>query len=165
MLDIGEKVAYEGEAITTEDLDIHDIDSALIALRVYRAAYIQHRSSAAVLATTGKKLAQLLGEGGAAAIGGNIVRFKKPYKENVIDAEKLAAYMQQQLVSGGRLISEMFNVAYTKRGWMDKAVRDTFFEKDEGEEPTLSMTPRDKAPKFLQFLEDGEVFTKTRPEE
>jgi hypothetical protein len=93
------------------------------------------------------------------------VRFKKPYKENVIDAEKLAAYMQQQLVSGGRLISEMFNVAYTKRGWMDKAVRDTFFEKDEGEEPTLSMTPRDKAPKFLQFLEDGEVFTKTRPEE
>lgn len=165
MLDIGDKVAYEGEPITTDDLGINEVEDVMDAVAIYRDAYIQYRSAAAVLATCGKRLAMLLGKGGAARIGGNIVRFKTPSKEYCIDKEGFAKYLHMQITGGHHRIDQMFNVDSVRKSWMSDAERATFFTREWGKEPTLTTGPRDRAPQFLQHLEDGDVFTKPIPED
>ncbi len=165
MLDVVDKVHVEGEPITPEDLDLHELPNALEAVKVWRAAFRQKQLAEQVLKAAGIQLATLLGEGGAAVIGTTLVRYRKGVNEKCIDTEGFLGYVANEVAIGGVTLSAVFNPNYAKRTWMDKAVRETFFEKVIDPEPSLDVMPRDRGPAFLSYLQDGEVLVKQAPEE
>lgn len=165
MLDVAEVVRPEGESLSTEDLDLHEIDNSLEALKVWRAAHMQKMAADAVLRVAGTRLAELLGEGGAAAIGDNIVRYRRQSKETCIDPDGFNNYLIERFGAQTLEPFEAFNLNYAKKSWMEKGVRDTFFERIQDDDATLAIVPRDRAPQFLQSLEDGQVLIRTTPEE
>jgi len=157
MLDTVEQIHTEGEPLSTEDLDLHTVDDALEMVELWRAAKRQADAARQVLTTCGTRLAELLGDGGAAAIGDNIVRYGLGRTEKCIDPEGVAAYLQQAVASGEVQVGDVVNPTYVKRSWMSDAVRDTFYQWVDDDAPKVTVVPRDRAPKFLLNLSDGEV--------
>ena len=110
-----------------------------------------------------EQLASLLGEGGAVGYGDSVVRYKKRRTETCIDPERMIQYLTAQVKSDFVDLADVMNPQYMKRTWMDKAVRDTFYEWEDGE-PSLTITPADRVPRWLQNLHDGEIVPGVRDE-
>jgi hypothetical protein len=158
LLTVAERVGYEGEPITPEDLDLDLIDDPQDALGMYRRAVMQRQAAQAVEHAAGQRLAELLGEGGAARYGDNIVSYHRGWRERCIDP---AGFWDgvALLASGNEVrVRDLFNPNDVKKSPMPKALRDTFFDRTRNTDATLVVTPVGKAPKFLQALDDGDVW-------
>lgn len=164
MLDAAELYTHEGEAPTPEDFELDAIDTAMDALKVWRAADRQLQAAKRVREAAGVRLAQLLGDGGAAAIGDNIVRYRVSKAWKCVDPEGWNAFVGNRIMNEELEPLEIVNPDYAKRTWMGDAVRDTFYELVEDDHPSLTIVPRDRAPKFLQDLGDGEVLVRRKEE-
>ena len=157
-LTVAERVGYEGEPLTPEDLDLDAIEDPTDALDVYRRTVRQRQAALAVEHAAARRLAELLGEGGAARYGDQIVRYQRGWKERCIDP---AGFWDgvALLVSAGELrVRDLFNPNTSKKSGMPDALRDTFFDRVQDSDPTLTMGPVDLAPKFLQALGDGDIW-------
>ena len=155
-LDIVERIHVEGEPVTPNDLGFDDYTDEQDAIDLWRRAKRQEAAAKLVAQAAGAQLASLLGEGGAARIGDRVVRYARKRTERCIDPDGAAAYITQKLSDGDVEFSEVVNPQYAKRAWMDDAARSTFYDWEDGDE-ALSDVALDRAPKFLQALEDGEV--------
>jgi hypothetical protein len=63
------------------------------------------------------------------------------------------------LESAGELrVRDLFNPNTSKKAAMPEALRDTFFDRTRNKDAALVVTPVGKAPKFLQALDDGDVW-------
>ena len=155
-LDRAESVRFEGDKLTPSDLNWDDIDDIPEALDVWRHAKMQETAAKQVARVAGERLASLLGEGGAVGYGDSIVRFKKKRTETCIDPDGASRYMEDELANGRVQLIDIVNPNYVKRSWMSEAARDTFYRWESGD-AVVSITPRDKAPKWLANLKDGDV--------
>lgn len=155
-LDTAEMIRYEGDKLTPSDVNWDDVDDADEALELWRFAQMQKLAAAQVARVAAEQLAKLLKEGGAAAYGDSIVRYKKQRTEYCIDPRAFIQYLTMQVKSDFVDLTDVINPNNAKVSWMDKAVRQTFFDWKNGE-PALSITPREKAPLFLQTLNEGEI--------
>lgn len=155
-LDRAESVRFEGDKLTPSDVGWDDIDDIPEALDVWRHAKMQETAAKQVARVAGERLASLLGEGGAVGYGDSIIRYKKQRAERCIDPDRMIQYLTVQVKSDFVDLGDVVNPQYVKRSWMDPVVRETFYEWED-KEPGLTVTPRDRAPKFLQDLKDGEV--------
>jgi len=158
-LDIAEAVAYEGEPLTAEDLDL-DTDDVHTALDLYRRASRQAAAAKHVEHACGELLAELLGEGGAVRMGPTIVRYHRGWVESCIDPDGFAVIVTSMARAGVLDAGKLMNPNSVRKTALPKAVRDTFFEKRRADTATLSLIPLDRAPTFLQGLGDGEAVTK-----
>ncbi len=149
------RIHVEGEPLLPDDLGYDEIDDMDEAIDVWRRAQRYAHAAKLVADTAGVRLAELLGEGGAARIGDSIVRFRVKKTERCINPDGFAAFLTGE-VKGDRVdIANVLNPNDAKRTWMSEATRDTFFEWHHDDHPSLTVTPIDKAPKYLQALEDG----------
>ena len=165
MLDVAEMTHSEDMRLTTFDLDLDDITDPHAALAIWRAADRQAKAAKLVKDVAGIRLAELLGNGGAAAAGDIIVRYKQCRKERCTDPEGFTAYVTRAVVDGDVKLDAVWSANTAKRTWMPEAVRDTFFEWVEDDTPRLTEVPRLKAPKWLQSLADGDVIIKEHTDE
>lgn len=160
MLATARRVGYEGEPLTPVDLGIDDVDDALEALAIFRQAVMQAEAAKAVREAAAVQLAKLLGKGGAARFGDQIVRYQKGWSERCIDpdgfAQAATAMIRQDppTLEFGKLV----NPNSVRKTGMPPAMRDTFYEKRDDDEAKLQIVPRDRAPKFLLPLEEGAVW-------
>ena len=138
------------------DLDLDQIEDIDEALDMYRQAAMHAQAAQAVKTATGAQLAVLLGEGGAACYGTNILRYRQGSKEVCIDPDGAAGYTATEIAAGRVRLDAVVNPTYMKRGWMSEAMRDTFYERVD-EEAKLTDMPIGKAPKFLRDMTDGEI--------
>ena len=150
-------MATEGLPITRDDLGFDDIDDVDQALELYRHAVRQGQAATAVKKAAGETLALLLGYGGAACYGNQIVRYRRGWKERCIDPDIAMEAIVQMQTDGTIDIRQWFNATQAKKSAMPEAFRDTFFEKVDDPEPKLTDMPIDRAPKFLQSMVDGDV--------
>ena len=160
MLGTAEAMAYEGETVTPLDLEIDDVDKPMAALEIFRRAKRQEQAARAVSAAAGVQLAQLIGDGGAACYGDTIARYSVSVTEKCFDPEGFAAAVTRMGVEGHLDVGKLFPPGAARKTAMPAGMRDSFFAKEYGDTPTLKLIPRDRAPKFLQGLADGEVFLK-----
>ena len=160
MLDVAERFEGEGEGFTPTDFNLKDVTDLDEALTVWRRAQRQARAAKTIVQVCGEVVAGLLGVGGAARIGPDIIRYQVGRTERCIDPAGMAAYTTNAIINGDVRLGDVFNPSYAKRSWMPTAVRDTFYEWVEDPEASLSVIPVDRAPKFLQALSDGEATVK-----
>jgi hypothetical protein len=158
LLTVAERVGYEGEPITPEDLDLDLIDDPQDALGMYRRAVMQRQAATAVEHAAGQRLAELLGEGGAARYGDNIVRYHRGWRERCIDPAGFWDGVALLASAGELRARDLFNPNVAKKSAMPKALRDTFFDRVQNPDPVLTISAADRAPKFLQALDDGDVW-------
>jgi hypothetical protein len=157
-LTVAERVGYEGEPLTPEDLDLDAIEDPTDALDVYRRAVRQRQAAAAVEHAAAQRLAELLGEGGAVRYGDNIVRYQRGWRERCIDPAGFWDGVALLESAGEVKVRDLFNPNDVKKTPMPKALRDTFFDRTRNDDPTLTVGPVDLAPKFLQALGDGDIW-------
>ena len=158
MLTVATRTSHEGEPLTPEDLELDQITDPNQALDVYRHAVMQRQAAAAVEHAAGQRLAELIGEGGAARYGDNIVRYHRGWRERCIDPDGFWDGVTL-LASGGQVrVRDLFNPNDVKKTPMPEALRDTFFDRTRNDDPTLQLTPLAKAPKFLQGLTEGQIW-------
>ena len=160
MLDVAERFEGEGEGFTPTDFNLEDSDDLDEALALWRRAQRQARAAKVIVQVCGEVVAGLLGEGGAARIGPDIVRYQVGRTERCIDPDGFSAYTTAAIINGDVRLGDVFNPSYAKRSWMPTAVRDTFYEWVADVEPSLKVIPVDKSPKYLQALSDGEATVK-----
>ena len=158
MLTVAERVGYEGDPLTPADLDLDLIDNPQDALDVYRRAVRQRQAAAAVEHAAGQRLAELLGEGGAARYGDQIVRYQRGWRERCIDPNGFWDGVALLESADELRVRDLFNPNTSKKAAMPQALRDTFFDRVQNPDPVLSVTPADRAPKFLQALGDGDIW-------
>lgn len=157
MLDAAARLAYEGEAPTTADLEIDDVTDMDEAVSLYRAAVRQAAAARNVERAAGAQLAGLLGRGGAVRLGPNVVRYQKGWQERCIDHDGFAEALRRMAAEGAIDVGKLVNPNATRKTAMPQAMRDTFFEKVDDPVASLKVVPIDRAPKFLQALEEGGV--------
>jgi len=157
MLRTASRLAYEGEAPTTVDLDIDDVDDMDEAVQLYRQAARQAAAARNVERACGVQLALLLGKGGAVRLGPNVVRYAKGWSESCIDHDGFADALRRMAASGAIDVGKLVNPNSVRKTAMPQAMRDTFYVKTDDPVPSLKLVPIDRAPKFLQGLEEGEV--------
>jgi hypothetical protein len=158
LLTVAERVGYEGEPLTPEDLDLDLIDDPQDALGMYRRAVMQRQAAQAVEHAAGQRLAELLGEGGAARYGDNIVRYHRGWRERCIDPAGFWDGVALLESADELRVRDLFNPNTSKKTAMPEALRDTFFDRVRLDDPALTVTAADRAPKFLQALDDGDVW-------
>lgn len=151
-------LAFEGEPLTEDDLGVTDVEAPELALTLYHQAVRQAAAAAAVVKALGGVLARTLGEGGAARYGNTIVRYKLGGKESMVGEpadfwDALARLEDEGLVR----VRDLFNPNDARRTPMPQAVRDTFYRWQANDAPSLASMPLDRAPGFLQGLDEGEV--------
>ena len=155
LLTVAHRHLGEPQDSYTLELDtITDLDEAL---DLYARATDQVKAARVVKAAVGERLAQLLGVGGAACYGTQIVRYKLGSSEKLIDADKFTNYVTRQIITGPVRLDAVFNPNNAKVGWMNRTERDTFYTTTDDDEPTLTDMPIDRAPKFLQTMRDGDI--------
>ena len=159
-LNVAALTRYEDDKLTVEDLGFDLIDEIETAVGVWREAQEQTTAAKQVERVAAERLAVLLGDGGAVGFGGGVYRYKRGWSERCIDLEGFYDYTETLIVEGGLDIAKVFNANTSKKSWMSKATRDTFFERTRDDEPTLAYTPQSKVPKFLAHLGDGDIFNK-----
>lgn len=155
LIDVAHRYDAEDEPPTRHDLDLDNLtmEEAVALWRKVR----QHITDARLVeAAAAQQIATLLGEGGAARIGGHIVRYDRKSKEQCVDPDGFVAYMNREVADGRVSIGDLVNPQYAKRGMLTTAARQTFYEWTKEDEPSLRVTPLDRAPKWAQDLDDGE---------
>ena len=157
-LAVAERVSYEGDPLTPEDLDLDAIENPTDALDVYRRAARQLHAAAAVEAAASQRLAELIGEGGAVGYGDGVLRYQRGWTERCIDPEGFWDGVDLLASAGEVRVRDLFNPNAAKRTPMPKALRDTFFDRTRNPDPTLQLAPIGRAPKFLQELTDGQIW-------
>ena len=156
LLDIAEAVRFEGDKLAPEDCEWDAVDDIQVALDIWRQTKIQEAAAKQLTRVAGERLAELLGNGGAAAYGDNLVRYRMRRTERCADVSGFVDYLTLLVKAGDVDLVDVLNPNSAKKGWMSKAVRDTFFDWHD-DKPGLSMIPMSQAPKWLQGLSDGEV--------
>ncbi len=156
LLDVAEMVRFEGDKLTPSDCEWDSIDDVQVALDIWRQAEQQKLAAIQISRAAGEQLAALLGDGGAAGYGDNIVRYRMRRVERCHDPEGFADYLTHLVKTDDVSLGDVLNPNSAKKSWMAKSVRDTFFAWEDLA-PGLSIVPMSKAPKFLQHLGDGEV--------
>ena len=156
-VDVYRKTHVEGERLTTSDLELDEVNDVHEAIRCWDAADDLMRAAKIVKAVAAVRVGQLLGKDGAARTGDRIVRYRHVRKERCFDPAGAIGYLTEQVKNGEVDLGDVMNPQYIKRAWMDDAIRDTFYEWEEADEPTVASVTVDRAPKWLQKLGDGEV--------
>ena len=156
LLDVAEMVRYEGEQLTPQDCEWDTVDDVNVALDIWRQAKTQETAAKQIARAAAERLSDLLGEGGAAGYGDSIVRYKMRRVERCHDPEGFTDYLTHLVKTDDVYLGDVLNPNLAKKSWMVQSVRDTFFEWRD-DKPGLTIVPKDKAPKWLQGLEDGEV--------
>ena len=160
MLTVAER--HYPEHTTLYDLELDQVDDIDEALDLYRTSVRILRAAEQVRKATGERLAQLLGDGGAACYGTQIVRYKTGYTESLVDPDGFIEYVTKRIGSGEVRLAQVFNPNSAKVSWMNRTERDTFYIRIENDEPSLTDIPIDKAPKFLQDMSDGDYRIKEK---
>lgn len=153
-------VRTEGEKLTPEDVLFDEIDDIELAMALWRDAQTTLAAAKDVARVSSEVVARILGEGGAFGYGDSVVRHSKSSSEKCIDPRGFVEYVTLRIRDDGIRhldLGDVLNPNDAKVGWMDEAVRTTFFEKTFGDS-RLAIVPRSRAPKFLVDLGDGEVF-------
>jgi len=150
-------VRTEGEKLTPEDVLFDEIDEIELAMALWRDAQTTLAAAKDVARVASEVVAGILGEGGAFGYGDSVVRHSKSTEEKCVDPRGFQAYLTMRVKDDSVDLADVLNPNNAKVGWMDEAVRTTFFEKTFGD-PKLAIVPRTRAPKFLVDLGDGEVF-------
>ena len=158
MLDVAARVGYEGEPVTPDDLELDDVTDPNEALDVYRHAVMQRQAAQAVEHAAGRRLAELIGEGGAARYGDQIVRYHRGWKERCIDPSGFWDGVALLESAGELRVRDLFNPNTSKKAGMPEALRDTFFDRTRNDAPTVQLQPVGRAPKFLQALSEGQIW-------
>jgi len=156
-VDVYRKTHVEGEKLTTSDLELDEIDDVHEAIRCWEDADDLMRAAKVVKAVAATRVGQLLGKDGAARIGDRIVRYRHVRSEKCIDPAGVIGYLTAEVKSDHVDLADVMNPQYIKRSWMIQAARDTFYEWNEAEEPTVAAVAVDRAPVWLQKLDDGDV--------
>ena len=156
LLDVAELTRFEGDKLTPEDCEWDNIEDVQIVLDIWRQSKIQEQAAKQLTRVAGERLAELLGTGGAVAYGDNLVRYRMRRNERCADVNGFVDYLTLLVKSDDVDLADVLNPNSAKKGWMSKAVRDTFFDWHD-DKPGLSMIPKSQAPKRLQHLTDGEV--------
>ncbi len=155
--DVYRKTHVEGEPLTTADVELDQIVDIGEAVRCWEEADALLAAVKAVKAVAAVRVGQLLGEGHATRSGDRILRYKVKRNERCIAPEAMIDYLTEQVDQGLVNLADVVNPNDLKRGWMTKAERETFYEWVPDNEPTVTATARDYAPKFLQELDEGQV--------
>ena len=156
-LETAHRVRYEGDKLTPTDVGWDTVDDVQEAVDLWRHAQQQLAAARQVERVASEVLATLIGDGGAVGYGDNIVRYKLGRKETCYAPDQMIQYLTMQVKSDFVDLADVVNPNYIKRSWMEKSVRDTFYEWNDDDAPRLTITPLDKAPRWLQHLNDGEV--------
>ena len=163
MLNVAER--HYPEHATLYDLELDSVDDIDEALDLYRTSVRILRAAEQVRKATGERLAQLLGEGGAACYGTQIVRYKLGYTEKCVDPDNAVEALTRMVREDTVSLRTLINPNQLKKTGMPQAFRDTFYIKKENDEPSLTDIPIDKAPKFLRDMTDGDIRIKANTEE
>ena len=156
-IQFAERTYEEGEPVTVADLEL---DYAMtdqakgvgLAIELHRAAVRLSKAAQQVEKATATQLADALGDGGAVRYGDTFYRYNRGWTEKVIDVD---TFWQMAKTLDVRM-SDIFNPNTAKKGSMPEALRDTAFTRKRDDNPKLVAVPADKAPLFLQELEDGD---------
>ncbi len=151
-----DRMATEGLPVTADDLGF-DFDNPQDALRLYRQAVRQVAAAQKVKRAAAETLSNLLGVGGAACYGNQIVRYKLGSTEKCHNPEGALDALARLLDEGNADIRTIVNPNNLKVTGMPAGFRDTFYIKTDDDEPTLTDVPRDKAAKFLHDMVDGDI--------
>ena len=146
-----DKLRTEGEAVTADDLDL-ETDTVDDAITLHRTAVRLRKALQAIESALGVQLAERLGDGGAVRYGDTIYRYGRGWKESVNDPDAFWSMVDQL----GVRVSDLFNPNTVRKAALPLAIRDTAFTKTRDDDPKLSAVPRDRAPHFLDHLEDGD---------
>jgi len=157
-LEVARRIVHEGD-YTPDDFDLNQIDDTMEALDALQRAGTQVQAAKTVEAMAKQRVAELLGEGGAARLGETIFRYQVGRSEHCFDPDGAAAYLTTKIRDGELSVDKIVNPQYAKRSALSQAERDTFYEWVDDDAPSLKAVPVDRAPKFLQTLNDGEVTT------
>ena len=156
-MDTAASVRFEGDKLTQTDVDWDDVDDIQEAVDLWREAQSELAAARQVERVASEVLAGLLGEGGAVGYGTNVIRYKLGRKETCYAPDQMIQYLTMQVKSDFVDLADVVNPTYIKRSWMDKSVRDTFYEWEDDAAPRLTITPIDKVPRWLQGINDGEI--------
>ena len=157
MLNVAQRIGTEGDPIDSYTFDLQAITDQDEALDLYRRTVMHVQAATAVKRAVGERLAQMLGEGGAACYGTNIVRYKQGSTEKCFDpAGAMGALSRMHLEGNIKLDEALFNPDNVKKGGMPSGFRDTFYHKVDDDEPSLETKRVVDSPLFLQDMTDGE---------
>ena len=146
-----DKLRTEGETVTATDLDL-EADTVDEAITLHRTAVRLRKALQAIESALGVQLAERLGDGGAVRYGDTIYRYGRGWTEKVNDPDVFWKMVDALDVRP----SDIFNPNTAKVGSMPEALRDTAFTRKRDDDPKLKAVPRDRAPHFLDHLEDGD---------
>lgn len=149
----------EGDFAPFGDLDqmeLRDVDGLIVQLETVLRAARRLKDQAE------SQAAFIIGDGGAARVGGTIYRHQPKLTTKVTDPKALADWLGTDwsavvpLTASTQLRKGGVKAICEKRGTKVKAFWETFTETTEGA-PGVKRIPIDYAPQFLQKLKDGET--------
>jgi hypothetical protein len=146
-----DQLRTEGEAVTVNDYDL-ETDTVDEAITLHRTATRLRKALQEIEKALAVQLAETLGEGGAVRYGDTFYRYHRGLKESVVNVEAFWSMVQ----TFDLRIEDLFNPNDVRKGPLPAAIRDTAFAKVRDKDPSLSVVPADKAPRFLQDLGDGD---------
>ncbi len=150
-----DKLRTEGEAVTAADLDL-EADTVDDAITLHRTAVRLRKALQAIESALGVQLAERLGDGGAVRYGDTIYRYGRGWKESVTNPDAFWSMVRTFDGAGDLRIEDLFNPNTVRKGPLPDAIRDTAFTQTRDDDPKLIAVPRDRAPHFLDHLEDGD---------
>jgi len=142
-----------------DDMTLEDLDGLLGQLLVLRQTVDRLKGQ------TESAVARLLGNGGAARVGDVVYRYRPKNSQRVVDPDGLIGWLGDDwhhvvpVTRSTTLRRGGLKAVCEQRGVDVATVEDTFLEWETGD-PTVERIPVDKAPKFLQALNDGETMRK-----
>ena len=157
-LTIYTRLRSEGEQVTAADLDL-ETEVVDEAISLHRSAVRLRKALEAIESALGVQLAERLGDGGAVRYGDTIYRYGRGWTEKVNDPDVFWKMVDALDVRP----SDIFNPNTAKVGSMPEALRDTAFTRTRDDDPKLKAVPRDRAPHFLDHLEDGDYVIGRQP--
>ena len=146
-----DKLRTEGEQVTAADLEL-EAETVDDAITLHRTAVRLRKALQAIESALGVQLAEQLGDGGAVRYGETIYRYGRGWKESVNDPKAFWSMVRTLDVR----VEDLFNPNTARRRALPDAIRDTAFTKTRDDDPKLVGVSRDRAPHFLDHLEDGD---------
>ena len=152
------RLRTEGEQVTAADLEL-EADSVDEAITLHRTAVRLRKALQAIESALGVQLAERLGDGGAVRYGDTIYRYGRGWKETVNNPKAFWSMVHTLDVR----VEDLFNPNDVRKTPLPDAIRDTAFTKTRDDDPKLLAVPRDRAPHFLDHLEDGDYVIGRQP--